>query len=42
MKVIDRSNRETLLEFLKLPDDIRKYDINNKQRINKQKLKNKV
>ena len=28
MKVIDRSNRETLLEFLKLPDDIRKYDIN--------------
>ena len=28
MKVIDKSNREILLEFLKLPDDIREYDIN--------------
>ena len=28
MKVIDKSNREMLLEFLKLPDEIREYDIN--------------
>ena len=38
MKAIDRSNRETLLEFLKLPDDIRKYDINKQYYILHEKI----
>ena len=38
MKVIDKSNRERLLEFLELPNDIRKYDINKQYSIIHEKI----